>query len=198
MIDNLFGNKALIRVIRFLYSSPNRYFSFLELEKYIGSGRESLVLALKKLEYSEMIYTEQKNGKKYKLKLDHPLIERIKPLFDYEKSFFQGIDPLKLNVLSNFENDCLKQLKGIDSIWLFGSVAKGKSKETSDIDLLVLTKNGKNTPLFKTKLEKIKEKYEERYKIQTILMDEDEFKARKKETLVQEIIKSGINLILKN
>ena len=44
-------------------------------------------------------------------------------------------------------------------------------------------------------LEEIKEKYEDKYKIQTILMDEAEFRKRKKEALVQEIMKSGINIM---
>lgn len=131
--------------------------------------------------------------KRYKLKLDSPLVEKLADLFAYEKSFFQGIDPKKLNVIANFENDCLKQLEGLKGIWLFGSVAKGKAKQGSDIDLFVLVEKKKT--LLKTTLEEIKEKYEDKYQIQTILMDEEEFKKRKKESLIQEILKSGINIM---
>ncbi len=196
MIDTLLGNKVLMRILRFLYLSPNRFFSFLEIEEFVGVGRAGIISALKKLEYHEMVYVERKGGRRYKLKLSNSLVEKLKELFDYEKRFFQGIDPKKLNIIANFENDCIQQLDGLKEIWLFGSVAKGKSKEKSDIDLLVLVDNGKNNTLAKATLEKIKEKYEHKYELQTFLMDEAEFKKRKKEALIKEILKSGINLKL--
>lgn len=194
MIDNILGNKVLIRILRFLYLSPNRYFSFLEIERFVGAGRAGIMSALKKLDYYGMVYVEKKGGKRYKLKLDCPLVEKLKEFFDYEKRFFQGIDLRKLSIIANFENDCIKNLEGLKSIWLFGSVAKGKAKEKSDIDLFILVEKGKNKTLLKAALEEIKEKYEDKYEIQTIVMDEEEFKKRKKETLVQEILKSGINI----
>src|SRR3989344_2459810 len=197
MIDNILGNKVLMRILRFLYLSPNRYFSFLEIERFVGAGRAGIILALKKLDYYGMVYVEKKGGKRYKLRLDNPLVEKLKGLFNYEQKFFQGIDPKKLSIIANFENDCIKNLEGLRGIWLFGSVAKGKSKEKSDIDLFVLVEKGKNKTLLKTTLEEIKEKYEYKYKIQTILMDEEEFKRRKKEILIQEIMKSGINIVPK-
>lgn len=195
MIDNILGNKALMRILRFLYSSPNRYFSFLEIEKFVGTGRAGITLALRKLEYYGMAYVEKKGGKRYKLNLDNHLVELLNGLFEYEKKFFQGIDPKKLNAIANFENDCIKRLHGLKGIWLFGSVAKGKAKEKSDIDLFVLVGKGRNKALLKAALEDIKEKYEEKYRIQTILMDEEEFEKRKKELLVHEILTSGINIM---
>ncbi len=193
MIENIIGNKAMVRILRFLYLSPNQYFSFLEIEKFVGIGRAGIVSALRKLEYYGLVYTEKKGGKRYKLKLGHPIIERLDHLFSYEKRFLQGIDPQKLNVIANIENDCIKKIPGLQEIRLFGSVAKGKSHEKSDIDLLILVQ--KNTPLIKTTIEEIKEKYEEKYKIQTIIMDQEEFIKRKREPLIQEIIKTGINVV---
>lgn len=194
MLDNIFGNKVLMRILRFLYLSPNRYFTFLEIEKFVGAGREGIRLALRKMEFYGMVYVEKKGGKRYKLKQDNPLVEGLEGLFAYEKRFFQGIDPKKLNVIANFENDCIKRLEGLKELRLFGSVAKGKSGEKSDIDFFILVEKGKNKTALKTTLEEIKEKYEDKYKIQTILMDEEEFWKRKKENLVQEILKSGIEL----
>ncbi len=194
MIDNIVGNKVLIRIIRFLYLSPNRYFSFLEIERFVGAGRAGMLLALKKLEYYGLVYVEKKGGKRYKLKLESPIVEQLKGLLEYEKRFFQGIDPKKLTVIANVENDGIKQLEGLKGIWLFGSVAKGKAKEKSDIDLFMVVEKGGNTPTIKAKLEKIKEKYEHKYTIQTIIMDEEEFTKRKKDPLLQEIRHSGINL----
>jgi predicted nucleotidyltransferase len=194
MIDNLIGNKVLVRIIRFLYLSPNRFFSFLDIERFVGAGRAGMRLALRKLEFNGMVYVEKKGGKRYKLRLDNPLVARLKDLLEYEKRFFQGIDPQKLSVVSNFENDCLKKLEGLRGLRLFGSVAKGKAGEKSDIDLFILVE--RKTTALKTALEEIKEKYERKYIIQTILMDEKEFHQRKKEPLVQEIIKSGIDLTM--
>src|SRR3989344_2144744 len=194
MIDNILGNKALIRILRFLYLSPNRYFSFLEIEKYVGVGREGIKYSLKKLEFFDMIYINKNGGKKYKIKLDNPLIVKLNSVFEYEKSFFQGIDPMKLNAISNFEQECIQKIKNLKKIFLFGSVAKGKSGEKSDIDFLILVENGKNNSLLKIKIEEIKEKYERKYEIQTIIMDENDFKMKKNEALVKEILNSGINL----
>lgn len=194
MIDNIMGSKVLVRILRFLYLSPNRHFSFLEIERFVGAGRAGLSSALKKLDYYGLVYVEKKGGKRYKLRLDSPLAEQLKGLFDYERRFFQGIDPRKLNAIANFENDCIKRLDGVKEIRLFGSVAKGKAKGKSDIDLFILLSKGKNTPLLKTTLEEIKEKQEDKYQIQTIVMDDEELKRRKRESLVREILSSGINI----
>ena len=198
MIDNILGNKALMRVLRFLYLSPNRYFSFLEIEKFVGIGRAGTALALRKLEYYKMVYVEKKGGKRYKLNLENNLVMLLSGVFEYEKKFFQGVDPKKLNIIASFENDCIKKLDVLKRIILFGSVAKGKANERSDIDLFVLVGKGGNNSLVKTALEEIKEKYEEKYAIQTILMDEEEFGIRKKEPLVREILASGIDIMPKS
>ena len=197
MIDTILGNKVLVRILRFLYLSPNRYFSFLELEQYLGAGREGIRQALRKLVHYDMAYVEEKGGKRYKINLDNPIIERLQGIFDYEKKFFQGIDPKKLQVLANVEIDFLKAVDGLQRIILFGSVAKGKAKERLDIDLLIVMKSGKNTVQVKTAIEEIKEKYEKRYAIQTILMDELELTKRKKELFVQEVLKTGIDITLR-
>jgi len=42
-----------------------------------------------------------------------------------------------------------------------------------------------------------KEKYEKKYAIQTILMDEKELTKRKKEPFIQEILKTGIDITLR-
>jgi predicted nucleotidyltransferase len=194
MIDNIIGNKVLVRIVRFLFLSPNRYFSFLDIEKYLGVGRESIHLALRKLDYYSMVYVEKKGGKRYKLRLDNPLVKHMEGLLEYEKRFLQGIDPKKLHVISNIENDCIKNIPGLKDIWLFGSVAKGKSTEKSDIDLFIVVQI--NSAHIKTTVEEIKEKYEEKFKIQTLIMGEDEFFKRRKEKLVKEILESGINLKL--
>ena len=133
----------------------------------------------------------------HQIKLDNPLIGRLQGIFDYEKQFFQGVDPKKLQVLANLEMDFLKAVDGLQRIILFGSVAKGKAKEKSDIDLLIVMKSGKNTVHVKTTVEEIKEKYEKKYAIQTILMDEKELTKRKKEPFIQEILKTGIDITLR-
>ena len=66
MIDNILGNKAAMKIVRFLYASPNRFFSFLEMEKFLGVGREGMRQTLRKLEYANMVYTEKKGGKRPK------------------------------------------------------------------------------------------------------------------------------------
>ena len=197
MIDTILGNKVLVRILRFLYWSPNRYFSFLEFEQYLGAGREGIRQALRKLVHYDMAYVEERGGKRYKIKLDNPIIECLQGIFDYEKKFFQGIDPKKLQVIANLEMDFLKAVDDLQRIILFGSVAKGKAKERSDIDLLIVMKSRKNTVHVKTTIEEIKEKYEKKYAIQTILMDELELTKRKKELFVQEVLKTGIDITLR-
>ncbi len=192
MIETILGNKVLLRIIRLLYQSPNRFFSFLEIEQYIGAGREGIRLALRTAEYFELVYVEVRGGKKYKLKMDNVFIKTVGLFYDTEKKFLQGIDPKKLSVIANVESDCLKSIEKMRGIWLFGSVAKGKAKEGSDIDLLILVE--KNTPNIKLLIEEIAQKYEKRFVVQCIVMDVLEFNKRKKEPFVMEILKSGVEL----
>ncbi len=194
MIETILGNKVLLRIIRLLYQSPNRFFSFLEIEQYVGAGREGISLALRIAEYFGMVHVEVRGGKRYKLKMDHIYIQTLRLFYDTEKKFLQGIDPKKLSVIAQVEHDCLKSIERMRSMWLFGSVAKGKAKEGSDIDLLILVE--KNTPKIKLLIEEIAQKYETRFVVQCIVMDVVEFNKRKKEPLIMEIMKSGVALHL--
>ncbi|GEM_PF-7096927 len=194
MIETILGNKVLLRIIRLLYQSPNRFFSFLEIELYVGAGREGIGLALRTAEYFGMLHVEVRGGKRYKLKMDNVHIENLKLFYDSEKKFLQGIDSRKLSVIAAVEHDCLKSIAGMRGMWLFGSVAKGKAKEGSDIDLLILVE--KNTTKIKLLIEEITQKYETRFVVQCIVMDVLEFNKRKKEPLVMEIMKSGVALHL--
>lgn len=122
--------------------------------------------------------------------------------FDYAKSIiklisdeYKGLRELPLDVYFSIINIVfyLSKLKAVN-VYLFGSYAKLVFKETSDIDVAIIS--DKITANNKKELNKLIQKLEVRYgkKIEVHYFGMDFYK-NKKDRLVSEILKNGIRLV---
>lgn len=193
MIETLFGLKASLRVLRFCFAAPNRDFSFKELQNSTGVGSASLETSIKRLVYLNIFVEGKRKGAVYKLNFDNPQVVLIKEFFANERKLFMTLEPKLMAMLSDFESECVKKVKGILDIVLFGSVAQGKNWSQSDTDILILTDaNYLENKYIHVQLEKEFPKL----KLQIHLMNADDFYAGKKESLplIDEILKTGFSL----
>lgn len=176
---------------------PNKHVAYVDILRNTRIGKASLELALIRLQYHGLLIT-QGNGRKitYKLDMFHPFIEGLQGFFQQERQMFQIIYPEILSVLSDFENDCLKEFKNIRDILLFGSYAKGNAHEKSDIDLYVIMDD--YTPRDELRMTALEKKFSQRYEFQVFLIRKKDFEAKKKakDSLIMNVLKEGVSLRL--
>lgn len=131
-LENLFGSKVKIKVIRTLYNFKDRSFTLNELSRFSGISRQGILKVLDDLNGMNFIKLER-IGNSIVIKLNrNKFINEILNIYDIEKD--------TLNKLIKTISLCFKDAK-IISLALFGSVVKGAENFNSDIDLLIITKN---------------------------------------------------------
>ena len=133
-LENLFGSKVKIKLIRTLYNFKDKSFTLNELSKYSNITRQGITKVLDDLNGMNFIKLERV-GNSIVIKLNRSeFINEILKIYDLEKN--------TLNKLIETIKSCFKGKK-VASLALFGSVVKGEEEFNSDIDLLIITDNQK-------------------------------------------------------
>ena len=134
LLEQTFGSKNSIKVLRQLAKHENWEFNITELARDVNINKGVLSRLIKKLNENNIIKVNQK-GKimLFKINKENTLIKNlIIPAFKIEdKLFDEFIKPRILKLKS----------KNILSMILYGSYAKEDFKLTSDLDLLIIIKN---------------------------------------------------------
>lgn len=122
-IDELLGNKRLIKLWLFLINNPGREFSYTEIRKKTKLAKATLAKWLGYLLKENLISVKLIGlNKLYKINKDYFLVKQLKILIN----------------LSNLEFFLkLSQKHGLEA-YLFGSAARGEDQEESDIDILII------------------------------------------------------------
>lgn len=189
MIDNILGNKTNIRILRLLNKFPNRYFTIKEIQENTGLGFGNIFYSIKILEYHDIIIPENGKIRAFKVNKDNLFNGFLDKFFFIENRAFQNIDLDILKILSEIEQEIIKNLNNVNNIILFGSIARGAYRKDSDIDIAII-KTEKNSD-DKLKLTQIFRKYDR--DIQPHIFTEEEFK-KSTEPLIKNIKKEGISL----
>ena len=150
LLEQTFGSKNSIKVLRQLAKHENWEFNITELARDININKGILSRLIRKLNENNIIKTNQK-GKimLFKINKENILIRNlIIPAFKIEDKLFDEF--IKPRILKLKSKDLL-------SIILYGSYAKGDFKLTSDLDLLIIIKN-KNDQL-ENEINKLKKEF---------------------------------------
>jgi predicted nucleotidyltransferase len=119
---------SIIRVMHFFLSSPNKVFSLRGLANASNVSRVSAAETIEYLKSNKMIFLSVVgNTHQYKVNLESPLTKQWKILFNLEE-----IEKSKL------VEEIIEKIPNVQSISLYGSLAKGTNDENSDLDLLVI------------------------------------------------------------
>jgi len=119
----LLGNRLLLRILQFFSDNPRESFYVEEVRKKLKIAKASAIKWFHILEKGGLL-TSKRVGRaiNYSLNTEDALVKQLRIL------------------LVVYELKALKELKSIcDSIYLFGSSARGEYLSDSDIDLLIIS-----------------------------------------------------------
>jgi len=128
------GSKASLRVLKTLLQFRGKIFTIRELARTAGLSHPETSKVVKGLEKRGIVKL-QPVGKAHQVSLNEEsyiLKSVVEPIFKAEKGTLSSL----ISAIKPFFED-----KRISSVAIFGSVAKGLEKVTSDIDLLVIAED---------------------------------------------------------
>jgi predicted nucleotidyltransferase len=135
LIEKILGSKSKIKVLRLFHENARREFTLYELGKEFGLSAGTMSPVLKSLSDSRALLSRRVgNSVVYQLNPRNLIVKKTLEIFDSERK-----------MLSEKAEEFARKLgkPGILSIILFGSVATGKSTESSDIDIMVVHEGGR-------------------------------------------------------
>lgn len=141
LLDGVLGSKVTVKALRSLLRRPYQERFFKELVKEVGVGVGPLSANLKAL-VTQGLVEERIVGKQhfYKANLENSLTRSLYGLFSVERKL--DIPGDLRTALDEFVTKLRHQSKeNLLSVVLFGSVATGRAKPESDLDLLLVFKD---------------------------------------------------------
>jgi len=111
------------------FANPNKKYYLRELEKILNYSVANIRRELIKLENAGLFLSENKgNQVYYYLNKSYPIFNELKNII------------FKTSGVAKLLYDTLRNFKGINHAFIYGSFAKGEEREDSDIDLLIIGK----------------------------------------------------------
>lgn len=186
MITQIF-NKDILEVLTVFSISPGSKFLRKELKERTKLNNINLDNAINILLNCNLVKKEKRF-----LSLN---LEKAKNIIKLISDEYKELKELPLDVYFSIINliFLLSKLRNID-VYLFGSYAKLVYKETSDIDILIVS--DKITADEKKEINKLIHKLESRYRIRIeVHYFGMNFYKNRKDPFVQEVLKNGLRLI---
>jgi prevent-host-death family protein len=127
-LAGLFASQALADVMRVLLLHSDASFHQRELARLTGAGLRSVQAETRRLEHMGLVISEVSgNRRTYSVDWSHPAADDLRRLF--ARSF--AVPELLRDALAVFGDDIVAAL-------LYGSMARGEDRASSDVDLLVV------------------------------------------------------------
>lgn len=143
-LDALLGQQSKVRILRFLFKSQVEL-TGREIARNVGLSHPKCHLALKELSEQGVVVV-RRVGKSILYRLNDESLfaqEVLKPLFGSERGFILRVPRMLMDKLSF----------PVASMVLFGSVAQGKERPDSDIDLLMLIEDDVDVELAESEID---------------------------------------------
>jgi predicted nucleotidyltransferase len=114
-------------VLRLLFADASRELHLRDLTRQSGLGLGTMQGELEKLSSSDLV-TSRRDGNRryYRANSSHPLFPDLQQLV------------LKTSGLRDVLADALRDMKGVDMAFVFGSLASHAGKAASDVDLFII------------------------------------------------------------
>jgi DNA-binding transcriptional ArsR family regulator len=143
-LDDVLGNKLKLRILRLFCTSGGEY-TGREIAKLAGYSQTYTIKALGDLEANGLLYRRDvARAHLYSLNEEHMLVKELKKLFDLERSALA-------RVAKDFKEELGDSLEGII---IFGSVARREERPDSDIDMILILKDG-SKPVVESKISSV-------------------------------------------
>lgn len=130
-LEAAFGSESRVRILRLLVAEPPRAFTEREIASAVGMSRNTVNLALKRLEEAELVSVEAVgNAHAVRLRAEGAMREALQHVFEAEGRVWEAtIDVIR----SALPHDA--------ACYLYGSSARGSARAQSDVDLLIVAKD---------------------------------------------------------
>ncbi len=141
-IETIIGSSAKIKVLRALLETKTAY-SMEDIKKLSGMSIGVIHKAVTSMLKENIITQKKGSGKQrfYQINLENRYSGKLLEIFDEEKIERRGIPTHIWNALEALCSGLKAKVKGIKDVILFGSLARGEFRISSDIDLLVVTED---------------------------------------------------------
>jgi predicted transcriptional regulator with HTH domain len=127
MIERLFGSHLRTKLLGWLLSHSDESFFVRQMERLIDEDSTNISRELRRLEEMGIVQSEKRaNLKYYNINQKCPFYEELKGLF------------VKTLGAPAEVKGALKGIEGIETAFLYGSLAKGRECLESDIDLFIV------------------------------------------------------------
>ncbi len=186
-LEQILGQVSKVRILRFLVLTDQEL-NGREIAAAIGLSHVKAHTALKELNKHDIVEMRHV-GKSilYRLNLKNVLVKKMLiPLFKSEARLRDVI----AETMSRYLKD-----PAPDSIILFGSIASGKARPDSDIDVLIISSHKKDIPAIEESLHKAEISMTTCFgnHLAPILMDETEFRKqfKSRNKVIRSIVRNG-------
>lgn len=188
-LDGILGNKTQVRILRLLCRTQSAH-TGRELARLIELSHNTVRSALEELERNGLVIKQQA-GRSYMYSLDEDNIittDILSPAFKLENDLLKKVVGLYFDALGK---DLVKAI-------IFGSVSKGNERPESDIDLVLVFKNGINPEDKEDSVAEVSLEVARKFGNQAsaILVKESDYKAsmKAKKGLWKEIKETGVTI----
>jgi predicted nucleotidyltransferase len=131
LLDEIFGSKSKVRILRLLFRYPEREFTEREMARQIGMSQNTVNKALGDLMKTNTVsYRKIGRANAY-------MVNKSSVLFPFLKSIFENEKKVREDLIQMLKRDTAPFL----SCTLFGSFAKKEEDFGSDLDLIVIAKD---------------------------------------------------------
>ena len=127
ILDELLTSSTRARLLSILLTHPSQEYYLRELHRRSGQSLRAVQHELARLERLGLVLTQRRGREKfYHANEKHPLFPDLKRII------------YKTTGLGAVLQSVLQGAKGIEAAFVYGSVAKGGERTTSDVDLMVV------------------------------------------------------------
>jgi predicted nucleotidyltransferase len=185
-IENLLAQKSKIKILRFLLKTGME-FTGREIARNINMDHKTCHHALSELSQSGVVFANHSGSSVlYKINQKNMLVtELLIPLFKKEE-----------NLLKTIAQFLVKKIRiPILSVMLFGSIAQNSARETSDVDILIITADKKIQKAVVAALANLEFDFIQKFgnMLSPLVITQNELlnKLREKDKLITTILRTG-------
>jgi len=187
-LDDLLGNPIRIRVLRVLTRFPDKGFTGRELARICDASPSQTNAALGSLRDSGVVFREV-TGRSHvwQLAREHVLRDVLVSVFRAEAD---------LSKILKIEIEGLLRTLPIQRAFLFGSVARGEGRPTSDVDLFVEVKSGTEKEAVENALSAASARFALRFgnPLSALVLDHAQMRHPANPGLINQVLKEGVQL----
>jgi predicted nucleotidyltransferase len=189
-LDDILGNRVQVKILRILVRSRASY-TGRELARMIGYSQNQTSLALKELErHGLVVWQSAGRSHLYSIDSDNIVVNELL------ENAFRLEDDLLARVADVYKKELGKDLV---SVILFGSIAKKEERPNSDIDLVLVFRDGTNLKAVEDHVAEASARVASEFGNQanpiSVNNSEYEKKKRSRSGLWQDVAQIGMNIL---